>query len=117
MKQVDDASTQPAEPLATELAPAQQVLSPEAWDRRGSDQQSGKALNCLEHAARYLIFDQMQSERTFVPGARDAVHLLWDAMLTVEQDRITRERIERLSSVWLPQQILARTRGIGPPAH
>ena len=112
MKQVEDAIA-PAEPTPAAIGQAPQVLSPDAWDRRGTDQRSGIALNCLEHAARHLIFDQMQLDRTFVPGAGDAVRLLWDAMLAIEADRITRERIERLSSVWLPQQILARTRGMG----
>lgn len=93
------------------------VLSPEAWDRRDHDQRSAPALSCLDHAARHLIFDQMRPDRTYLPGAQEAVTLLWDAMLAVEAARVTRERVERLSSIWLPQQIVARVKGNGPPAH
>ena len=117
MKQVNKAQSQSQETAGEEPGQAPSVLSPEAWDRRGHDPRSGPAIECLVHAARHLIFDQMRPDRTYLPGAQDAVHLLWQAMLAVDAARVTRERVERLSSIWLPQQIVARARGNGPSSH
>ena len=117
MKQVDDALSHAKETAEAEPAASHSVLAPEAWDRRERDAHFAPALTFLEHAARHLIFDQMKHDRTYLPGAQDAVELLWSAMLAVEAARVTRERVERLSSIWLPQQIFARTRGSGPASH
>lgn len=117
MKQVDEATASARE--ATELAPggAQSVLSPEAWDRRERNPRLDRALACLDQAARHLVFDQMRADRSYLPGAWEAVEILWNAMLQVEAARVTRERVERLSAVWLPQQLRARTMGKGPATH
>ena len=117
MKQVDDALSHLKETVEAEPMATTSVLSPEAWDRRERDAHFAPALAVLDHAARHLIFDQMRLDRTYLPGAQDAVELLWNAMLAVEAARVTRERVERLSSVWLPQQIFARTKGSGPASH
>ena len=117
MKQVDDALSHTKEAQEAEPLASPNVLAPEAWDRRERDAHFGPAITYLENAARHLIFDQMKLDRTYLPGARDAVELLWSAMLAVEAARVTRERVERLSSIWLPQQIFARTKGSGPASH
>ncbi len=117
MKRMEDAMSRRENRPAAPVEKSCSVLSPEAWDRREHDPTEEAALDLLEHAARHLIFDQMQRHRLYDPGATDAVELLWAMMRSIREGRVARERVDRLSSVWLPQHVIARLKGGGPPSH
>lgn len=82
--------------------------SPEPWERRQRDPANQGAAQILERAARHLILDQMRPDRTFCPGAADAVTLLWKAIEEVAADHATHQRMERLAAHWLPKHVVAR---------
>lgn len=80
------------------------------WDRRRRHPTREHGLHLLERAARHLALDQMHPARTFNPGARDALALLWSAMDRLRSEEVAQQRSARLQAAWLSRPTLARIR-------
>jgi hypothetical protein len=97
----------PPDPVS-DLEAADLSLGPKSWDRRRPDASGDWATACLEHAANYLVEDQMQPERMYWPGAMDAVRLLRKAVLAIKADALLHQRVSRAAAAWLPKSAIAR---------
>jgi hypothetical protein len=91
-----------------ELETVDVASSSKSWDRRRRGEGSVYAATFLEHAATYLIEDQMNEERTYWPGAVDAVRLLRKSIEGIESDELMNQRAGRAAAAWLPKHVLAR---------
>jgi hypothetical protein len=100
-------TSSPPDPVS-DLEAADLSLGPKIWDRRRPDALADWATACLEHAANYLIEDQMQPDRMYWPGAIDAVRLLRKAVLAVKADALLHQRVSRAAAAWLPKSAMAR---------
>ncbi len=92
----------------TDLEVADLTFGSKNWDRRRSNQARDWAVTCLEHAASYLIEDQMGEHRAYWPGAVEAVQVLRAMIVAIKSEATLDERAARVAASWLPKYTLAR---------
>lgn len=94
--------------IASDLELVDLTFGSKSWDRRKLNETREWAVTCLEQAASHLIEDQMRPDRTYLPGAKDAVELLREAILAVKAEALLDQRASRVAASWLPKYTLAR---------
>jgi len=97
----------PPDPLP-ELDIADLTFGSKNWDRRRSSETKQSSVTFLDHAADYLIADQMAANRSYWPGAMDAVRILRDAVAEIWAEKRLDDRAARVAASWLPKYTLAR---------